>query len=395
MMIALKKGLQNLLLAAISLSLALVALEVLCRIVAEPVDFLRPRLIDDPVLGHVIEPGSGGHDAWGFRNRSVPASADIVTIGDSQTYGVSATARDAWPSVLAQLSGQNVYNLALGGYGPLQYLHLLTTKAVTLNPGLVIVGFYFGNDLLDAYSMGHDNPHLAALKKSQLEPDNAAARATSADAAETPLPWLADLRSWLAQRSVVYNMLIHSAIGEAARSAEAVLVETGEDAVRYDRNGIAAGFTPARRLKALNLEDPQVREGLEIALDVFARMKTFCVEHALGFLVVLIPTKEGVYAQYVKNDPDLGTMPAIQALLANERRVRARVTSFFEEHGIAHVDPLPELQQRVAALPLYPGNFDGHPNRNGYRIIAETVDRYLEQLAPHAAASPGSPGVLE
>jgi hypothetical protein len=131
--------LQNVFVAVSSLSVGLLLLELISRIIIEPVNFLRPQLIDDAILGHAIKPTSGGHDAWGFRNQIVPASATIVTIGDSQTYGVSAAGRDSWPAILSELSKQRVYNLSLGGYGPVQYFHLLTSKAIKLNPQFVVV----------------------------------------------------------------------------------------------------------------------------------------------------------------------------------------------------------------------------------------------------------------
>ena len=45
--------------------------------------------------------------------------------------------------ILAKLSGESVYNMSLGGYGPIQYLYLLQNLAVKLRPKTVIVGFYF------------------------------------------------------------------------------------------------------------------------------------------------------------------------------------------------------------------------------------------------------------
>ena len=44
-------------------------------------------LIKDEILGLKIDPYSGGHDAWGFRNLFVPKQVDVVVIGDSFTYG--------------------------------------------------------------------------------------------------------------------------------------------------------------------------------------------------------------------------------------------------------------------------------------------------------------------
>jgi lysophospholipase L1-like esterase len=386
--------LQNVFLALSSLSLGLLILELISRIIIEPVNFLRPELIDDAILGHAIKPGSGGHDAWGFRNQIVPTSATIVTIGDSQTYGASAAGRHSWPAILSELTKQRVYNLSLGGYGPVQYFHLLTSKAVELRPTFVVVGFYLGNDLLETHELVQNNPHWVQFKRSGVPAPNYAASkpAVSAPRIEDPGSFFSDMRTWLARRSVIYNILIHSVIGEFARVAEAVFVSgqaEGEANVRYDKNGIYTGFTPGHRLRALDLEDPRVREGLLVTLDIFAKMKAYCLEHAIHLLVAMIPTKESVYARYLENDPALENT-AIKSLLTNERKVTAIVKAFFENYGIPYVDLLPQLQEEVTRLQLYPGNFDGHPNKNGYRVIAENVERYLRN-SPLQAAGSGLP----
>ena len=384
--------LQNVFLAVSSLSLGLLILELISRIIIEPVNFLRPELIDDAILGHAIKPASGGHDAWGFRNQVVPGSATIVTIGDSQTYGVSAAGRDSWPAILSELSKQRVYNLSLGGYGPVQYFHLLTSKGIKLSPKFVVVGFYLGNDLLETYELVQNNPHWVQFKRSGVPApiyNQISSPAVSAPRTEDPGSFFSDVRTWLAQRSVIYNLLIYSVVGEFARVAEAVFVARqagGEANVRYDKNGIHTGFTPEHRLRALDLEDPRVKEGLLISLDVFVKMKAYCLEHAIQLLIAMIPTKESVYARYLENDPALENT-AIKSLLTNEREVTAIVKAFFENHGIPYVNLLPQLQEQVTRSQLYPGNFDGHPNKNGYRVIAENVERYLRNLPLPAAGS--------
>ena len=384
--------LQNVFLAVSSLSLGLLILELISRIIIEPVNFLRPELIDDAILGHAIKPASGGHDAWGFRNQIVPGSATIVTIGDSQTYGVSAAGRDSWPAILSELSKQRVYNLSLGGYGPVQYFHLLTSKGIKLSPKFVVVGFYLGNDLLETYELVQNNPHWVQFKRSGVPApiyNKISSPAVSAPRTEDPGSFFSGVRTWLAQRSVIYNILIHSVVGEFARVAEAVFVSRpagGEANVRYDKNGIHTGFTPEHRLRGLDLEDPRVKEGLLISLDVFVKMKAYCLEHAIQLLIAMIPTKESVYARYLENDPALENT-AIKSLLTNERAVTAIVKAFFENHGIPYVNLLPHLQEQVSRFQLYPGNFDGHPNKNGYRVIAENVERYLRNLPLQAAGS--------
>ena len=134
----------------LSTVLSLLLGEWLLRIVLAPGDFLQVNLVDDPVLGHRIEPNAIGHDALGFRNSRVPQQVDVVAVGDSQTYGVSATREGSWPQQLAGLLGKPVYSMALGGYGPMDYLYLIQHETPKLHPKQLVVGFYFGNDLMDA-----------------------------------------------------------------------------------------------------------------------------------------------------------------------------------------------------------------------------------------------------
>ncbi|NJO17855.1 MAG: hypothetical protein HC877_19625 [Thioploca sp.] len=75
----------NLLLLIISTSLMLLVSEFIIRQILEPVDYSRPDANKDEILGLKIDPYSGGHDAWGFRNLFVPKQVDIVAIGDSFT----------------------------------------------------------------------------------------------------------------------------------------------------------------------------------------------------------------------------------------------------------------------------------------------------------------------
>ncbi len=116
---------RNLGLLCASLAISILLGEGVFRLFLHEVDFLQPDLIPHPVLGRIIAPGTAGHDAWGFRNRQVPDRATIVAVGDSMTYGISATAQESWPSWLARLSGLDVYNLSLGGYGPTDYQELV------------------------------------------------------------------------------------------------------------------------------------------------------------------------------------------------------------------------------------------------------------------------------
>src|SRR5262245_43001748 len=120
----------------ISCVIGLLLCEVGARFALTASDYLSVEMVRDEVLGAVPPTNrrAGRFAPRGPRNTHVPDSSDIVAIGDPQTYGNAASIEDAWPSVLERLSGRPVYNMALGGYGPNQYFHLLQTRAINLKP---------------------------------------------------------------------------------------------------------------------------------------------------------------------------------------------------------------------------------------------------------------------
>jgi hypothetical protein len=350
-----------------SLAFGLVLSEVVLRLVFDPVDYLYPYLIDDEILGHKILPQSGGHDAWGFRNRTVPERANIVAIGDSLTYGVSASAANSWPAILQGLTGKTIYNMSLGGYGPVQYDYLLENKAVSMNPSAVIVGFYYGNDVMDSYLAAYKNDTWKHLRKADMKPPE-------------PQPivygnpiFLSDLRSFLAHHSVLYSSSMLS-FGEILRYVEmkynpAVDVTIYEDPER----GVRTGFTPGTRLLALNLDDPNVREGLRISQEMFLRMKQWCDAKGITFRVILLPTKERVFSEFIGNDSRFLAQKEMPELLMNEGQVNDQMKRYFDENGVTYIDVLKPLSEALGEKAIYPSNQDGHPNKNGYEVIAKTV----------------------
>lgn len=84
---------------------------------------------------------------------------------------MSASRRNAWPAQLGRLSRKRVYNLALGSYCPAHYHHLLSRYAFILNPAMVIVGFYVGNDLHDTFRYVYGKPQWASWRKPDFRLD--------------------------------------------------------------------------------------------------------------------------------------------------------------------------------------------------------------------------------
>ncbi|HEX5545596.1 MAG TPA: hypothetical protein VFX10_08880, partial [Nitrospira sp.] len=155
----LRRTIGTTLIVVISISIGLALSEAGSRLMLNPADYLSTSTIKDTVLGITVAPNSSGFDEWGFRNQAVPATADVVAIGDSHTFGNTATMADAWPSVVARETQLQVYNLGLGGYGPNQYYHLLSTKGLNLHPKWVVCGIYMGDDFENAFMITYGLDH--------------------------------------------------------------------------------------------------------------------------------------------------------------------------------------------------------------------------------------------
>lgn len=356
---------------AVSLTLSLLIAEGIARLVFDPIDFLKPRRIPDETLRYRIEPGSGAHDSLGFRNKSVPEMAVIVAIGDSHTYGISARASESWPAVLAGMTGKTVYNMSLGGYGPAEYLYLIESEALKLHPKIIIAGFYLGNDLIDSFRAVYSVDRWEDMRKPGFESSAGMGEAGDDDG---PSYGMGD---WLAGHSVLYRLVSSSFIGDNMRQARRM--KRGELIVMFEdeKSGINTGFTPDQRLKGLDLGRPEVREGLGLSLEFFNRMNELARRNNIEFVVVIIPTKESVFARYIGGNKSLPASEKIDYLLANEVEADREIRKYFDGHGIRYVDALGPLSLSAGKVEIYPNNFGGHENRNGYSIIAGAVNEYL------------------
>lgn len=349
--------------------------EGLARLVVNPVDYLLAHPVFDSVLGGRLEPHDAGHDKWGFRNHEVPEQADIVTIGDSQTYGVGAPAQLSWPAQLAELTGLTVYNASLGGYSPVQYREVLRRIGLPLRPSSVIAGFYYGNDLWEAHRTVYGLSHWASLRRPGIPPLEEYAEPVGPD--RRPF---GPLRDWLARHSIVYRLFTASIAGTFARRVElAVDDHEGRDLIvfREPASGAVTAFTPRLRLRALDLDSAGVREGLRLSLEQLGRMALECSEAGVRFLVVLIPTKERVFQLSIEANPEVSAHESLRTLLRNENQIDREVRQFLDQRRIPYLDLVEPLRRAALHRAIYPPTGDGHPTGDGYAVIARAVARAI------------------
>ncbi len=370
----------NLAVLAGSVVIALLLSEVGLRLFLHPADYLGVDMVKDDVLGAVpaAHTRAGGFDAWGFRNKKVPVEVDIVAIGDSHTYGNTATMVDSWPYALGRLSGLTVYNMALGGYGPNQYFYLLP-KALKLKPHLVICGLYMGDDFENAFLITYGLDHWAYLRElpdKNVDPDIWPTEPRSG--------WFKATRVWLAWHSVVYQLLFHGPLtgliqGDYQIRHASELYPGSATTLSVPEKNILEAFLPVGIFHRINQGSPAVREGMRITFRLLKEMNEISRQNGTDFLVVVIPTKESVFSAYIERDSHLPLSNVLNDVIVNERVARKKIFDFLNDAAIPYVDVLPSLQGSVGKQLYARTATDIHPSKNGYRVIAEAVAGVLKR----------------
>lgn len=373
-----KNTLVNLILLLFSINIMLVISEFTLRYFTEKVNYLWPTLQSDNILGHKIKPFSGGHDAWGFRNPSLPKQVDIVTLGDSMTYGQGAPRQYSWPTVLERNVSLSVYNMGLPAYGPIEYFYLLKSKAFFLKPKLIIGTIYLGNDLMDAFTSVYARHYWSKLRDTNHNySSKERSRFVHSQSTNKPLN-LYRLKNWLSKHSLLYSAskftlrkLLDNLKYQKDKSDNRLNI------IRSANYSLTLDFH--RRLVALDLENEKVREGLRISLQVVLDMLTLCQQNNTPLLIVLIPTKESIYAEALKQQPSLKNSEIIDKLLSNEYQVTNIFQGVLKSHGIRYFNIASIFKQAMTKYPLYPTHNDEHPNNQGYTIIGEELAKWLKQ----------------
>jgi hypothetical protein len=383
------KILTNLCVFVLSGVIALVCCEFVARIRLNAADYLSVTMVRDPIYG-AIPSARAGFDKLGFRNRQVPTKADIIAIGDSQTYGNAATMENSWPYALGRMIGRNVYNMGLGGYGPNQYYQILISRALNLKPRLIICGLSLTDDFDNAWQLTYGLDHWAYLRTLpgvKVDFDTWGTDGVNAQS------WHKHIRVWLSQHSVAYQLIVHNGIGDRLkgkvqiRNAAQLYPGMATSLVLPDKH-IEEAFQPVVNLHNLEQSKESVREGMRITFELLKEMNEICKKNHIQFVVVVIPTKDMAFAEYLEHSPTIALSDVVDKLLVNERLAMEQTFKFLTDASIPYIDPLPALQRAVANGDKFFADSAGdmHPNKNGYQVIAEAVAEQLKQVEANKRA---------
>lgn len=365
---------KELLLIVLSLVLAVLAVEGLLRVFPSLLPMPLQLAFDDdpetrgvahPRVGNLQEP-NGVHvvhttefeipyptDAHGFNNPEPwPATADIVAVGDSLTFGYGVAPDEAWPEQVArELSPARVVNLGLIGAGPQQYLGLYQTFGVDLEPKVLLIGFFLANDFWDAELF--ERWQESGVGGNYMVWRDFGRR--SGSGADDPIGALGDL---LQNHSHLYNLARY------ARKAAANWWQ-GEPTSLSLADGGAVALQPSDLAEKTTYIEPD-NPIFELTVDDLERMHALATSHGTHMLVVLQPSKEETYLPLLNgHDADPG----------------APLRAALDASGIPYLDLLPAYRERAAAGAQLFFEVDGHPNLEGYRLTAREVAAHLRRNA--------------
>ena len=346
-------------------------------------DYLSIEVVEDKILGGTVPPNRSGYDEWGFRNRNVPPTVDIVALGDSHTYGNTAKTVESWPYVVGKNTGKTVYNMGLGGYGPNQYSYLFKTKALKLSPRVILCGLYFGDDFDNAFRMTYGMKYWSFLRALSVKNVNADIW-EDPDDPQLDRSWHKTLRVWLSRHSVVYQLMFHGPLAAkfigAAQIENASHLNEAATSLHINEMNISEAFIPSAVLRGLDQNQDSVKEGMRITMKLLGEMNEMAAQNGIEFVVVIIPTKEMVFSEVLETHPSMKRFDLIRLLLANERVARESVFGFFNDSNIKYVDSLPVLKKGIGRQIYARSSGDMHPGKEGYKLIADAVSEYLDRM---------------
>ena len=399
---------RHILFVALALALSVVAVELILRLAEATIPAVDAMLgtgssptVPDEVLGHRPAPQMSDSDRTGFRNPMRPRSARVVAIGDSQTYGMGVARQHSWPHVLGSEYGIPAYSMAYGGYGATHYLVLAREALEELHPEVIVVAIYAGNDLLDSWRMVHERGQLPELLLDGADPHGTAAGRTGdpppqsdwlrlREVTAAPDSTASGVRSALARHTKLYGLaraVKRTAARRFAAGAGAERAAPDHDAIRATlaradslmllpvRSGaVTTVLTPAARMAVVELSDPRIREGLRLSVAALRQLETETSGTGVDLVVLMIPTKEHVFAPWV--DPSSGAgADEVRRLVDNESRIWEEFSALCQEFvDVECVSALAGLRGAVEreSNPYFT-DWDGHPNRLGHRVLAGAV----------------------
>ena len=292
----------------------------------------------------------------------------ILAVGDSFTFGVGVEGPEAYPALLEKRldeGGSNrpveVINAGFAScYYPDTYYLYLKEIGLGLDPDLILVGFFMGNDI-DYLSWGE---HVWA----EVDEAGLPTRIEKPSVVAEDGHLVRRVKSLRYRYPVVRESHLMQAIASVVRSMRV-------DPRAYFNHWIY-------RKEYL----PRTQLAIETVQKMFLAMSTLAAGAGVPLVVVMIPAPEQL-------NPERYTLDDFDHMQDYDLEKPQRIFSaFFRDHEIRFLDLWPVLRNAARTRAVY-YEADTHWNPAGQTIASEEIEEYLRANGLVPQAAPANRGV--
>jgi hypothetical protein len=347
-------------------------------------------------------------DADGFRNSESESTATVVAaLGDSFTDGMTLPVELTWPARLASLLGVSVRNYGTAGFGPGQELRVLREYVQARRPRRVVVGFFAGNDLVDAErfegfqrdggafpSIGRGwrfKQVIARFDQLYLMSLYQGASGRLGDRERDPV-----------HRSASPSVEDYSGEDPTSPPAARAGFDRGLFTVPVAGRVLRFAFLPPY-LNRLTLSRQQLEasRGWELTRRSYREMQRLVRAQGGELIVLFIPSKSQVYLPLLEASLTgtelrralrlcLGGQPppGLEFVMQNRLALNDLMREFCTEEGITFLDLTADLESTVGAGHNVYFPDDSHWNDVGHETAAAALARLLKEQSPRLELGP-------
>lgn len=342
-----KELLKNISLLLVTILILFLILEIILRIILPTPFNLVGLKTEDGLLGFKMVPNfSGRHtgpefdvtvniNSLGLRNPEIGEKTKdrILILGDSVVWGFGVEDDETFPYLLNEmLYDYEVVNAGVSAYSTKQELDYLKRDGIKLNPDIVILGFYVGNDFID---------NLVRKENSSVKQEAS---------------WFAKTKAKIRENYKTYPFFMDNL--KKIYIIRSFLVKTGlANNEEYYQYQVYRKEYP-----------PELTEGTEITFEYISEINSFCKERNIEFILLLIPSRYQAYDEAWQFLLDYNHFNDNEH---EKKKPNKLLVNFANGENITYIDLLNDLQDQEEQF--YLENDVAHFNPEGHKFIAKKL----------------------
>lgn len=306
----------------------------------------------------LINTNSLGYRDYEFNINKPEDIYRILVVGDSFTYGFGVEINETYVKNLEKFLNEKEdkkYSIINAGFKSgrspdTEYL-FLKKEGLLLDPDMIIIGFFIGNDFSDYRGNIWELNNTGDINKIKSKEDYIDSKNRLRSIENS---------SQISTREILYKINVFL-------SFNSHLYVLFKNSFRNVLNLINSG-KPESNIYSLN-HSKTVKKDIETTLDLILRMKKIAYENNIKFVVILIPTKEQVYNYKIKDKENN---------LLNWTKPNDILINFGIKNNITIINLLPYLREHVKSNKedIY-FKVDPHLNKKGNYVIGRLLYKEL------------------